>query len=88
MINREKINQNSLQNINPKWNFSEFEKLITAKNFNIPFLGLNFDNEQKVEQNNIVAIIERNNSILNYRKSSLLRTPDDFKVIAIITAFN
>jgi len=88
VINREKINQNSLQNINPKWNFSEFEKLITAKNFNIPFLGLNFDNEQKVEQNNIVAIIERNNSILNYRKSSLLRTPDDFKVIAIMTAFN
>jgi len=86
-LDKEKTVLTSEVHINARYNFSEFKKLISSKNFNLSFIGLTFYEKQKFKKN-ILALIEGNNSILNFRKKSSWSAPNDFKIIAIMTSYN
>ncbi len=69
------------------WSFSEFEERLQSKNFNVVFTGLHSKNKISKKTNSI-AIIERNISSIDFRKKNDLISPQNFKVIAIMTAYN
>ena len=69
------------------WSFSDFEEVLRSKDFNVVFTGLHLKN-QISKITNSIAIIEKNNSLTDFRKKNDLISPQNFKVIAIMTVYN
>jgi hypothetical protein len=71
-----------------EWNSFEMEKLLKHYGFNIAFLGLTVSDDKDLEKKTILAIINKNNNKNNSNKIYSNSNIDNFKVVAIMTAYN
>jgi len=71
-----------------KTNFEEFKKILLSKGFNLLFVGLTVKDNTNSEKNNIIAIIEGNDTISNQIVRKEIKAPEKFKVISIMAVFN
>jgi len=69
-------------------NLEEFKKILNSKGFNLLFLGLTVKDNSDCEKNNILAIIEGNNSISNQIVRKEIKAAEKFKVISIMPVYN
>jgi hypothetical protein len=67
-----------------EWNILEMEKLLKHYGFNVAFLGLTVSNDKYLEKKTILSIINKNDDKIMTNNDNL----DNFKVIAIMTAYN
>lgn len=65
-----------------EWKLSEFDALLRAEDFRVPFLGLTVGNDQELKRTTILAVLENNSY------PSLSPAPPDFRVVAIMVAYN
>jgi glycosyltransferase involved in cell wall biosynthesis len=65
-----------------EWNMTEFTALLSHRGFHVPFVGLTVNNNRDLQKRTIAAIIFNNNV------KQLFSAPADFKVVAIMTAYN
>jgi len=74
-----------------EWNLGELEMLLRSYGLNVAFTGLTLNNDQDYKKETILAVIESNASLSLTDANSVTRTekvPDDFNVVAIMTAYN
>lgn len=65
-----------------EWNLKEFEKLLNKTGFEKSLVGLTLNNDQNREKKTILGVLLPSKSIPAEKK------PSDFKVVALITAYN
>lgn len=65
-----------------EWNLAEFEQLMRAAVKPPAYLGLTMNQDQTLEKKTILAVLE------NKGTSTWERPPDNFEVLALVTAYN